>query len=234
MITAYVFDKVPPPVIGVTRDLRVTWALEETGLAHRLALIDGARGQHREPDYLKVNPFGTIPAIEDDGFSLFESGAILVYIATKSGKLAPRDDKARALSAQWAFAAVNTVEPPLIEIFAIDKFSSDQDWAKARRPVRVEQAQARLAALEKALAGKPFLTGDEFGIADILMTSVLRFVQHTDLLAGLPNVTAYKARCQKRPAFEKALHDHKMRVGGSASGAQTAPQSPSSSPPSRG
>jgi glutathione S-transferase len=214
MITVYAFDKVPPPVIGITRDLRVIWALEETGLAYRLSLIDGTRGQHREPEYLRVNPFGLIPAIEDDGFSLFESAAILVYIAGKSGKLAPRDDKARAVSAQWAFAAVNTIEPPLIEIFAIDKFSSDQDWAKARRPVRAEQAQARLATLEKELAGKLYLAGNDFGIADILMTSVLRFVQHTDLLAGLPNVTAYKARCEKRPAFEKALHDHKMRVGG--------------------
>ena len=214
MITVYAFNNVPPPVVGVSRDLRVLWALEETGLSYRISPIDGVRGDQRGPDYVRVNPFAVIPAIEDDGFTLFESAAILTYIADKTGTLQPKDAKARALAAQWSFAAVNTVEPPFIDLFAMDRFFSDQSWAKERRSARAEQAQARLATLDKALASQPFLTGSAFGMPDILMTSVLRFIQYTDLLGAAPHVAAYKARCEKRPAFEKVLDDQKKRIAG--------------------
>ena len=214
MITVYAFSNVPPPVKGVTRDLRVLWALEETGLAYDISPIDGVRGDQRSPAYQRVNPFGVIPAIEDDGFALFESGAILSYIADKTGALGPQDAKGRALAAQWSLAALNTVEPSAIQIFAIDKFFPDQSWAKEVRPARVEQTQRWLPTLEAALTRQPYLLGERFSAADILMTSVLRFIQHTDLLSAVPHVAAYKARCEKRPAFEKVLSDQEARFGG--------------------
>ena len=212
MITVYAFNNVPPVVKGMSRDLRVLWALEETGLAYRVHPLDGVRGDLKSPEYLRVNPFGIAPSIDDDGFRLFESAAIVLYLADKAGKLAPKDAKGRALARQWAFAALNTLEPPLIEIFAIDRFFADKAWAKERRPARVETARGRLAALDNELAGRAYLAGDEFTAPDILMTSVLRFVQHTDLLDGAPNVAAYKARCDGRPAWKKVLAEHEKRL----------------------
>jgi glutathione S-transferase len=212
MITAYAFSKVPPPVKGVTRDLRILWALEETGLPYQISPLDGVRGDQRGADYALVNPFGAVPAFEDDGFKLFESGAIVTYIADKTGKLLAKEPKQRAIANQWMFAALNTVEPALLEIFAIDKFYSDAGWSKERRAMRVDNAKARLSTLEKELEKRPYLTGQDFTAADILMTSVLRFVQHTELVSSLPNVAAYKARCEKRASWEKVLSDHEKRA----------------------
>jgi len=214
MITVYGFGKIVPFAKGVTRDLRVFWALEEVGLAYRIHPIDGTQGEQRGEAYRQVNPFGLIPAIEDDGFTLYESGAILSYIADKTGKLAPKDAKTRALAAQWSLAALNTLEPPLLQIFAVDKIFSDQPWAASLRAARVEQAQRWLPMLDVMLGKQPYLAGAEFGTADILMASVLRFVQHTDLLSATPYLAVYKARCEKRPAFEKALSDYNTRLGG--------------------
>jgi glutathione S-transferase len=213
MITVYGFSKVPPPVKGITRDLRVVWALEEVGLPYKLHPLDAVRGDHRGPEYAEANAFNIVPAIDDDGFKLFESGAILLYLADKVGKLLPKEAKARAIAQQWMFAALNTVEPALLEIFAIDRFYADAAWAKERRPMRVDNAKTRLGVVEKELAKRPYLAGGDFSAADILMTSVLRFVQHTDILPGLPNVAAYKARCEKRAAWEKVISEHERRAG---------------------
>lgn len=212
MITAYAFSNVPPSVKGVSRDLRALWALEEAGLPYRIHPLDGVRGDQRSAEYALVNPFGVVPAIEDDGFKLFESAAIVFYIADKAGKLAPQDARKRALATQWALAALNTVEPLMVDVFAIDKFFADQAWGKERRPARVEVAQKRLAALDQQLAGRLYLMGNEFTAPDILMTSVLRFIQHTDLLDAAPNVAAYKARCEQRPAWKKVLAAHEKRL----------------------
>lgn len=222
MITVYAFSNVPPPVIGMSRDLRALWALEEVGLPYRIRPLDGVKGDLKSADYLRVNPFGAAPSIDDDGFRLFESAAIVLYVADKAGKLLPKDAKGRALTAQWAFAALNTVEQPLMEIFAIDKFHADKAWARERRPVRVEGAQGRLAALDRQLAGRPYLMGDAFAAPDVLMTSVLRFVQHTDLLDAAPNVAAYKARCEKRPAWKKVLAGHEKHIADHAAAGPTA------------
>jgi len=212
MITAFAFCNVPAPVKGLSRDLRALWALEEAGLPYRVHPLDAVKGDLKSPEYLSVNPFGIVPSIDDGGFRLFESAAIVLYIADKAGRLLPQDAKGRALAGQWAFAALNTIEPPLIEIFAIDKFHADKAWAKERRPARVEGALGRLAVLDKQLAGRHYLMGDEFTAPDILMTSVLRFIQHTDLLDAAPNVAAYKARCEKRPAWKKVLAEHEQRL----------------------
>lgn len=214
MITAYVFGNAPRPVWDVTRDLRVLWALEETGLPYRVHPLDFESGELKAPEYVRIQPFGQIPAIEDDGFTLFESAAIVLYLAQKSGKLLPPSlsFQGRALAAQWAFAAVNSVEPALAELFVLDHFAADDPGAKERRPAVVEQAKARLASLETVLANRSYLLGDEFSAPDILMTSVLRLVQHTDLLRAAPKVAAYKARCEERPASKKVVAAHHQRL----------------------
>jgi glutathione S-transferase len=211
MITVYVFGNAPPPVRNVTRDLRVVWALEEAGLPYRLHPLDFARGELKGPEYARIQPFGQIPAIDDDGFRLFESAAIVLYAAEKAGRLLPETREGRALAAQWAFAAVNTVEPAMNELFAIDHLHAGESWAKARRPALAERSQARLAALDRELARRRYLLGAEFSAPDILMSTALRMVQHTDLLRAVPNVAAYHARCEARPAWSRVLAEHQQR-----------------------
>ncbi|MGH6661148.1 MAG: glutathione S-transferase family protein [Rhodospirillales bacterium] len=212
MITVYAFCNVPTPVRALTRDLRALWALEEAGLPYRVHPIDFAKDDLRNPDYLRVNPFGRVPAIDDDGFKLFESAAIVFYVADKAGTLLPADARKRALAWQWAFAALNTVEPDFIQLAVIDLFHADKAWAKERRPACHESAQKRLAVLEQLLAGRLYVMGNEFTAPDILMSTVLRQVQHTELLYGAPNVLAYKERCEKRPAWKKVLVEHEKRL----------------------
>ena len=212
MIRVYVFGNAPPPVRDVTRDLRALWALEESGLPYMLHPLDFAHGELKRPEYTSIQPFGQIPSIDDDGFRLFESAMIVLYLAEKAGRLLPETLQGRALAAQWAFAAVNTVEPPLAELFSIDHFAADQPWAKERRPTVVAGVQARLATLERVLSVRPYVLGDEFSAPDVLMTTVLRLVQHTDLLRAVPNVAAYQERCQARPAWRKVISEHRNRL----------------------
>jgi glutathione S-transferase len=212
MITVYVFGNVPPPVIGVTRDLRVLWAAEEAELPYRVQPLDHPRGDLRGPEYLSVNPFGLVPAIDDDGFKLFESGAIVRYLAEKAGKLLPADAKGRTLAAQWAFAAATTVEPKLGDLFVADKFHADTAWARERRPALVEAAQKRLADLDAQLAGRHYLLGQELTVPDILMCSALRQIQHTNLLDSRPHISAYKQRCEARPAWQKVHAAYRQRL----------------------
>jgi glutathione S-transferase len=212
MITIYVFGNVPAPVREVSRDLRAIWAAEESGLPYRLHPLDFARGELKGPEYTRVNPFGKIPAIVDDGLALFESAAIVLHLTGKAHKLMPETARERALALQWAFAAVNTVEPPLVELFTLDHFSAGEAWAKERRPAVETAVQARLATLDEQLARRAYLLGDEFSAPDILMATVLRLVQHTDLLRSAPHVVAYKERCEGRPAWRKVLAEHHQRL----------------------
>lgn len=212
MITVYVFGNVPAPVIGATRDLRVLWAAEEVGLPYRVQPLDYPRGDLRSPDYLRVNPFGLIPAIDDDGFKLFESAAIVRYLAEKAGKLLPADANGRTLAAQWAFAAATTVEQELLDVFLLDKFHADAAWAQQRRPALVEGAQKRLADLDAQLAGQHYLLGQELTVPDIVMSAALRLVQHTNLLDATPNVSRYKELCESRPAWRKIYAAYEQRL----------------------
>jgi glutathione S-transferase len=212
MLTVYAFGNVPAPVIGVTRDLRVLWAAEEADLPYRVKPLDNSRGELRGPEYLRVNPFALVPAIDDDGFTLFESAAIVHYLADKAHRLLPADPRRRALAAQWTCAAIDTVEPSLADLYVLDKFYADQAWAKERRPMLVATAQKRLASLDPELAGRSYLLGDEFAAPDILMSATLRLIQHTDLLDAAPNVAAYKARCEARPAWRKIYAAYEQRL----------------------
>jgi len=203
MINVYAFASVPPFAQGLVRDLRVRWALEEPGIPYRATLV-GEGGTVSREDYTKIQPFGQIPAIEDGDFKLFESGAILQYIAGQSAKLMPADPKKRAEVAQWMFTALNTIELPVQNLAAIDLFYANEAWAKERRPGAVDIVRKRLGELAGCLGDRQFLAA-EFSAADILMATVLRILRHTDLVAEQPQLAAYLKRCEARPAFAKAL-----------------------------
>jgi glutathione S-transferase len=207
MIDCYAFRAVPPAVQGLVRDLRVRWALEEIGLPYRTTLLGIGEGAMPPTAYRALQPFGQVPAIRDGKLTLFESGAIVLYIAERGRGLLPDDPSARAHTIQWMFAALNTIEPRIDELAAIDLFHADQPWAKERRPAVVEGVQVRLSELDSCLHERDHLVGS-FTAADILMTSVLRTLRHTDLLETQPVLVAYKERCEARPAFGRALAAH--------------------------
>lgn len=204
MIRVSAFRWVPPLAQGLVRDLRVRWALEEAGLAYEVRLI-GPEDQGSE-EYLRLQPFGQVPAYEEDGLVLFESAAIVLHIAGRSEVLLPADPAGRARVTAWMFAAMNSVEPYISNLVSIDLFNASKEWAKLRRPAALEALQGRLAQLADRLDGRDFLEG-RFTAADLLMTTVLRNLRHTDLVAQLPALKAYQRRCEARPAFQRALAD---------------------------
>jgi glutathione S-transferase len=199
------FRWVPPFAQGLARDFRVRWALEEAGLPYEERLI-GPEDQSSEA-YRALQPFGQIPAIEDDGLPLFESGAIVLHIAERSEALMPSDPAGRARVMCWAFAALNSIEPRVQALAEIDLFHRDAEWAKLRRPAVEQAAKARLTLLADRFNGRDYLE-HRFTAADILMTTVLRVLRHTDLLAQVPPLEAYRLRCEARPAFQRAMADH--------------------------
>jgi len=203
MITISAFSWVPAFARGLVRDLRVRWALEEAGLPYEAWLI-GPEDQ-KSKRYRAMQPFGQVPAFEEDGFVLFESGAILLHIADRSEVLMPSDARARNRVTAWMFAALNSIEPHVQNLTAIDFLHAGEDWAKQRRPAALKFAQARLAALSDWLDGRDYLEEGRFTVADLLMTTVLRIPRHADLVAEMPTLEAYRLRCEQRPAFKKAL-----------------------------
>jgi glutathione S-transferase len=134
MLTLYGFGRVHPKVIGVTRDLRALWMLEECGLPHEVRGLDHFAGELSSEAFRRLSPFAQLPVLDDDGFVLTETGAVLLYLAEKSGKLIPADLQGRAQVTRWCFAALNTVEPPLFQIAMIDGFGADSPAEQARRP----------------------------------------------------------------------------------------------------
>lgn len=198
------FRWVPPFAQGLVRDLRVRWALEEAGLAYEARLI-GPEDQ-ASTGYRSLQPFGQVPVYEEDGLALFESGAIVMHIAERSEALMPTDPAARARAKTWMFAALNSVEPSIQNLAEIDLFHADAEWAPLRRPAVLDMAKARLANLSTWLDGRDYLE-DRFTAGDLLMTTVLRILRHTDLVAQMPVLEAYRLRCEARPAFQKALAD---------------------------
>ena len=196
------FSAIPPFAQGLVRDLRVRWALVEAGLPYEVELIDLA--SRKADAYRAKQPFGMVPAFAADGLELFESGAIVQLIAQKSEVLLPAEARERAEALVWMYAALNTVEPPIDQLLAIDLLHGAEEWAKLRRPAAVEIVCDRLAVLARRLEGREFLVG-RFTAADILMATVLRLIRHTDLVASSAVVDAYLKRCEARPAFQHAL-----------------------------
>ncbi len=201
-ITVTGFRWAPPFAQGLVRDLRVRWALEEAGLPYEVGVID--LDERNSEAYRRKQPFGMVPVFESGGRGMFESGAIVHQIATRSEVLMPADAAGRADTLAWMFAALNTIEPPVFGLFAIDLLHGQEQWAKLRRPTAVDEVKLRLGQLAACLDGRDHLV-DRFTAADILMTTVLRFIRHTDLVAGFPGLDAYLKRCEARPAFQKVL-----------------------------
>lgn len=199
------FRWVPPLAQGLVRDLRVRWALEEAGLPYETRLI-GIGPDQASAGYRELQPFGQVPAYEQDGLKLFESGAIVLHVAEQSAALMPADAAGRARVKTWMFAALNSVEPPIQNLAELDLFNAEEQWAKLRRPAVVERVNLRLTSLAAWLDGREYLEG-RFTAADLLMTTVLHILRHTDLLKQHPSLDAYRQRCEARPAFRKALAD---------------------------
>lgn len=205
MITLTAFRSVPSFAQGLVRDLRVRWALEEAGVPYRERLI-GPEDQATAA-YRALQPFGQVPAIETDELKLFESGAIVLHIAKRSEALMPSDANGQARTSAWVFAALNTIEPAIESLADLDLFHAGEAWASARRPSAMEAVQKRLTALDDWLGGRDYLE-DRFTAGDLMMTTVLRILRHTDIVSERPALKAYQQRCEARPAFRKAMADH--------------------------
>ena len=209
MITLYGFRRIFPAGVGETKDLRIEWALQETGLPYRVHGLDHTAGDLDDPEFVKLSPFHQAPVVDDDGLVIAESGAILLYIAKKSGKLMPADAAGRARVTQWCFAAVSTVAPTLSLLGFGDMAGLTDEGAKFWRQI----AKRWLDGLEASLTDRDWIAGDDFTIADILMASVLREVRHTDLLAPYPRLRDYFARALARPAWRRTLELYAERMG---------------------
>ena len=197
------FQWVPDFAQGLVRDLRARWALEEAGLDYRVRLV----GQERPPEYLTEQPFDQVPCLRDGEVQIFESGAIVQYVGDKTEALLPRDPQGRFRAIQWTYAALNSVEPAIMNLLLIDIFFVGEEWAKLRRPGAADFAKGKLKRVSDWLGDKSWLEGDRFTIGDLVMTTTLRFLRHTDMVAELPNLAAYLQRAEARPAFQRALAD---------------------------
>jgi glutathione S-transferase len=199
-ITAYSW--IPPFARGLVRDLRVRWTLEEIGLPYRTQLFDRRteQGNSRIPE----QPFGQVPAFRQGDVRMFETGAICLYLAERSDTLLPSDEVGRTRAMCWAFAALNSVEPAVMQLSVLNLFEADKPWAGERRPMVEGMVHDRLQHLSDALGERDWLE-DRFTVGDLLMTTVLRNLKRTKLLDDYPNLAAYRARAEARPAFQRAL-----------------------------
>ena len=200
VITA--FEKSPDGGKGLARDTRVRWALEEVGQPYDVRLVSFQA--MKEAEHLNRHPFGQIPTLEDDGLCLFETGSIVFHLADRHGGLLPTDPRARARAITWMFAALNTVEPPVLDL-SIAKFQEgDKPWAAERLPLVVERIRARFRQLATRLGDSEWLDGD-FSAGDLLMVSVLLRARPSGILGEFPTLDAYVARGEARPAYQRAF-----------------------------
>jgi len=202
IITA--FDRSPDGGKGLARDTRVRWALEEAGLPYAVRLVS-FQGL-KEPAHLKLNPFGQIPTYEEGGLALFETGAIVLHIAERHGGLLPQDADARARAIAWMFAAVNTVEPPILEIVTAKIIEGKKPWSAERLPLVMGRIRERLRQLAARLGEAEWLDG-AFSAGDLMMVSVLLRSRASGLLDEFPTLAAYVARGEARPAYSRAFAD---------------------------
>jgi glutathione S-transferase len=215
MITLYGFGNIFPGGVGETKDMRVQWALEELGLPYRVHALDHAGGELDSDAYRRISPFRQVPVIDDDGFVVAESAAIVLYLAEKAGKLMPSDVKGRTQVVQWCFAAVSTVGSTLVALDLIEIF--DGDRAAPRLHAETRKITLRwLEGVERHLADRAWIAGDDFTMADLMMAGVLRSIRKTDLMAGFPKLKAHYERCVGRPAWQRTLTLYAKRLGVSA------------------
>ena len=209
MLKLYAFARVNEGARGNTRDLRVLWALEEIGLPYEIVGMDHPNHDLDSPEYRALNPFGQIPVIDDDGVVVSESGAILLYLARKSGKLMPHDLAGEAQVLRWSVAALTTIEVPVLSLWFVNLTGG-----KGSKPSAALRgwAEMRLKQLDGWLANRQFIATEEFTVADILMTHVLDAGTQAEMLEPYPNILAYRARCTERPAWKQTLDAYFERV----------------------
>ena len=201
-ITITAFERSPDRGRGLARDMRVRWALEEVGQPYDVRLLSFAA--MKEPAHLALHPFGQIPTYEDGDLALFESGAIVLHLAERHAGLLPDDANARAGAVAWMFAALNTIEPPILERQTAGLLERDKTWYEARRPLVEDRVRHRLAQLSARLGGADWLDG-AFSAGDLLMVTVLLRLRGSGLVEEHPNLSAYVARGEARPAYQRAF-----------------------------
>jgi glutathione S-transferase len=201
-ITITAFESSPDRGEGQARDMRVRWALEEAGQPYDVRLVSFEA--MKQPPHLRLHPFGQIPTYEEGDLALFESGAIILRIADLHPGLLPAEPKPRARAVAWMFAALNTMEPPIVELEAFEIMERDKAWYEERRPMLEDRIRTRLAQLSARLGDSDWLDGD-FGAGDLLMVTVLRRLDGCDILEDYPNLAAYVARGEARPAYKRAF-----------------------------
>jgi glutathione S-transferase len=200
VITA--FERSPDGGMGLARDTRVRWALEEVGRPYEVRLVS-FQGK-LEPSHLRLHPFGLIPTYEEGDLVLFETGAIVLHIAERHEGLFPNDANARARAITWMFAALNTVEPPILDLTTARIFEADKPWAEERLPLVKDRIRGRLVQLSDRLAGADWLDG-AFSAGDLMMVSVLLRLRPSGLLDEYPRLADYVARGEARPAYQRAF-----------------------------
>jgi glutathione S-transferase len=201
-ITITAFERSPDGGMGLARDTRVRWALEEAGLPYDVRLVSFAA--MKQPAHLARHPFGQIPTYEEGDLVLFETGAIIFHIAQHHASLLPEDPDARARAISWMFAALNTVEPPILEIQTAKFAEGDKPWTPERLPLIEERIRGRLGQLSARLGDADWLDG-AFSAGDLVMVEVLKRIKMSGLLDEYPNLAAYVARGEARPAYQRAF-----------------------------
>ena len=211
-ITITAMKWAPPFAAGKVRDHRARWILNEVGWPYDVRLVDEPTKQSAE--YRAKQPFGQVPLMEEEGRPpMFESGAIILDVAMRAGKLVPESGADRAQMLQWSIAALNSIEPFLMNLAEVDYFMEDEDETAKRRPGVLKMVETRLGELEAALGDRPWLVGDAFTAADLIMGSVLKVAHSLDVLGKFPKVASYHARCIDRPGHEKAVADQCAEIG---------------------
>ncbi|PDS75168.1 glutathione S-transferase family protein [Rhizobium sp. L43] len=201
-ITITAFERSPDRGKGLARDMRVRWALEEAGEPYEVRLVSFKT--MREPAHLTLQPFGQIPTYEEGDLALFESGAIVFHIAERHAGLLPEDANARARAIAWMFAALNTIEPPVFDRALVTILERNEPWYEQRLHALEVSIRKRLDDLSRRLGDADWLDG-AFSAGDLLMVTVLLRLKGSDLLADYPNLTAYVARGEARPAYKRAF-----------------------------
>lgn len=201
-VTITAFERSPDGGKGLARDTRVRWALEEAGQAYEVRPVSFAA--MKQPEHLAIQPFGQIPTYEEGDLVLFESGAIIFHIASRHAGLLPDDANARARAITWMFAAINTVEPPILELVTAKFAEGDKPWSAERMPLIRDRIRHRLGQLATRLGDAEWLDG-AFSAGDLMMISVLLRLKPSGLLNEFPSLAAYVARGEARPAYQRAF-----------------------------
>lgn len=201
-ITLTAFERSPDGGKGLARDTRVRWALEEVGLPYEVRLVSFAA--MKEPEHLKLHPFGQIPTYQEGDLALFETGSIVLHIAQHHPGLLPTEPNAQARAITWLFAALNTIEPVILELQTAKFAEGQQPWTEARLPLIKDRIRKRLSQLADYLGEHYWLEG-EFSAGDLMMVSVLLRIKASGLLEEFPNLAAYVARGEARPAYQRAF-----------------------------